>query len=373
MKIVLFCHSLVSDWNHGNAHFLRGVVTELMALGHAVDVYEPADGWSVRHLVAAEGSDAIAAFEQAYPRLESRRYILEDLDLDRVLEHADLVLVHEWNTPDLVERIGRHAAGGRCRLLFHDTHHRSVTKPDEIAAFDLSRYDGVLAFGDAIRDRYLEKGWAARAWTWHEAADARVFRPPETAPLHEGDLVWIGNWGDGERKRELVEFLLEPAAELGLRARVYGVRYPDHAQRALAEADVEYAGWLPNFRVPAVFARYRTTVHVPRQVYSGALTGVPTIRMFEALACGIPLVSAPWEDSEGLFRTGVDFLVAHDGKEMQQKLRELLEDPERAAEQARNGRETILRRHTCAHRARELLAIVEELGTTPHAQEIMHG
>ena len=46
-------HSLVSDWNHGNAHFLRGVVTELQDAGHTVDVYEPEDGWSRRNLVAA--------------------------------------------------------------------------------------------------------------------------------------------------------------------------------------------------------------------------------------------------------------------------------------------------------------------------------
>jgi hypothetical protein len=46
MRIVIFCHSLISDWNHGNAHFLRGVVAELLDRSHEVAVYEPADGWS---------------------------------------------------------------------------------------------------------------------------------------------------------------------------------------------------------------------------------------------------------------------------------------------------------------------------------------
>jgi hypothetical protein len=45
MRVVLFYHSLVSDWNHGNAHFLRGVASELIARGHEVAIYEPADGW----------------------------------------------------------------------------------------------------------------------------------------------------------------------------------------------------------------------------------------------------------------------------------------------------------------------------------------
>src|SRR5207237_3600463 len=126
-------------------------------------------------------------------------------------------------------------------------------------------------------------------WTWHEAADVRVFRPID-APDRAGDLVWIGNWGDDERTAELREFLLEPVRELQLRTRVHGVRYPGQALRELREAGIEYAGWLPNNKVPAVFARYRVTVHVPRRPYVQALPGIPTIRVFEALACGLPLL-----------------------------------------------------------------------------------
>ena len=48
MRVVIFCHSIVSDWNHGNAHFLRGVTVELLERGHEVIVYEPADAWSLR-------------------------------------------------------------------------------------------------------------------------------------------------------------------------------------------------------------------------------------------------------------------------------------------------------------------------------------
>jgi spore maturation protein CgeB len=162
-------------------------------------------------------------------------------------------------------------------------------------AYDLTHYDGVLAFGRVIRDLYLSEGWAARAWTWHEAADTRVFRPLPGRPC-DGDLVWIGNWGDDERTLELRTFLIEPVRALQLRARVHGVRYPEEARRTLAAAGIEYAGWLPNYEAPQVFARFRVTVHVPRRPYAAALPGIPTIRVFEALACGIPLVSAPWDE-----------------------------------------------------------------------------
>ena len=87
-----------------------------------------------------------------------------------------------------------------------------------MANYDLSGYDGVLAFGDVIRRRYIESEWAAKAWTWHEAADTRVFHPHPEIP-RDRDLVWIGNWGDEERTAELHEFLLGPVKRLGLKAR----------------------------------------------------------------------------------------------------------------------------------------------------------
>ena len=84
MRFVMFYHSLVSDWNHGNAHFLRGVATELLARGHRVSVLEPRDSWSRINLLAQVGSAAIDRFHRAYPALTSMQYHPDDLDLDRV-------------------------------------------------------------------------------------------------------------------------------------------------------------------------------------------------------------------------------------------------------------------------------------------------
>jgi spore maturation protein CgeB len=339
VRVVIFCHSLLSDWNHGNAHFLRGVAAELLARGTDVRIYEPRDAWSVQNLLADHGEEAIARFRLAYPALSSIRYDLDTLDLDEATDGATAVLVHEWSDPELVRRLGRHRARtDRYRLLFHDTHHRAVTDPAAMAAFALDSFDGVLAFGRVLRDLYLRRGWAARAWTWHEAADTRRFRPLVEAS-REGDLVWIGN----------------------------GVRYPAAGRRALARAGIDYAGWAPNFDVPAVYARYRATVHVPRRPYVRALPGIPTIRVFEALACGIPLVSAPWDDSEQLFTPGRDFLVAQSGAEVRAHLQRLFREPGFAAELAAHGLATIRARHTCAHRVDELLRILRELGAV-HAE-----
>ena len=361
MKFVLFYHSLRSDWNHGNAHFLRGVAAELIAREHTVDIYEPADGWSLRELVAEQGAAAGDAFRSVYPELSSTLYTPQLLDLDRVLENADAVIVHEWNDPLLIKQVGERAARLRCRALFHDTHHRSVTDPQAMAAIDLRHYDGVLAFGATIAERYLQQGWTQRAWIWHEAADTQRFHPL-AARERAGDLVWIGNWGDDERSAELTEFLIEPVRALQLQATLYGVRYPPHALDALASAGIDYQGWIPNYRAPETFARFACTVHVPRQAYARTLRGIPTIRMFETLACGIPLVSAPWDDSEHLFRPGVDYLVARDGAQMREHLRAVLSDPELAQSLRSSGLETIRSRHTCGHRVDELLRIIASLG-----------
>ncbi|MGE5295684.1 MAG: glycosyltransferase, partial [Solirubrobacterales bacterium] len=279
------------------------------------------------------------------------------IDLDRALHAADLVLVHEWNSHRLVADIGEHRSRNPGYvLLFHDTHHRCVTHADSMAGYDLSAYDGALVFGRVIRDIYLAQGWVRDAWVWHEAADTRLFRPAAPGPKRI-DLVWIGNWGDDERAEELNEFLIEPVQRMGLKAEVYGVRYPESARRLLDRAGIVYKGWLANFQAPQVLAEARMAIHVPRRPYTQQLPGIPTIRPFEVMACGIPLISAPWSDCEGLFRPGRDYLVAHDAAEMVHDIERVLTSADEARSLAWHGFDSIRSRHTCAHRVNQLLRI----------------
>ena len=141
------------------------------------------------------------------------------------------------------------------------------------------------------------------------------------------------------------------------------MRYPREALEMLERYGARYRGWAPNAQAPTIFARHLATVHVPRRYYAQTLPGIPTIRVFEALACGIPLVSAPWDDAEHLFRPGEDYLVARDGAEMARHLRALQEDPDLRRTLLASGLETIRRHHTCAHRADGLLNIADELGS----------
>jgi spore maturation protein CgeB len=361
VKFVLFYHSLVSDWNHGNAHFLRGIATELIKRGHEVAVYEPADGWSAANMVAEYGHEAVREFHARFPLLRPTSYKIDNLDLDSMLAATDVVLVHEWNDPELVRQIGEHHTRNRkYALFFHDTHHRAVTAAGQIGAYELSGYDAVLTYGKALTELYRTRGWARRAWTWHEAADVNVFFPRARKEF-DGDVVWVGNWGDEERRAELREFLIGPVKALGLRAKVFGVRYPQDALDLLRDAGICYGGWLPNYRVPEIFARFKITVHIPRRPYVGLLPGIPTIRPFEALSCGIPLVCSPWLDAEQLFETGCDYLVARNGAEMKKHVRALLADKKMARDLTEHGLATIRARHTCAHRVDELMQIVAQI------------
>ncbi len=417
MRFVYFTHSLQSCWNHGNAHFLRGVLRELIAAGHDVLAVEPAESWSRSNLVADAGPAALEGWQAHYPGLGSV-LLAEGEAPDALVDGTDVVIVHEWTAPALVAQLGAlRRAGAPWLLLFHDTHHRAVSEPEAMRAFDLAGYDAVLAFGEALAAVYRGWSWGGRVFVWHEAADTALFRPPSetngghaslTHPVmpgldpaihaarlvrpdalsfqsefhstgrqrsdavdgriksgHDGanrqGAVWIGNWGDGERTAELEAFLLAPLDRAGVALDIHGVRYPPEARAMLDRYGARYHGWLPNHAAPAVFARHAVTVHVPRRFYATQLPGIPTIRVFEALACGIPLISAPWDDAEGLFSPGEDFLVAADGAAVERHVRALTADPAFAAALSARGLATVRARHSCAHRVGELLGIVANL------------
>ena len=211
LTFAFFAHSWTSDWNHGNAHFLRGLVHELMNLGHRVRCYEQVNSWSRSNLQAegwGVGDWALQQFEAKFSHLDVRFYTLDEKFATYAaaeLRDVDVVVVHEWNPPELVNTIASLKDNLGFVALFHDTHHRAYTQPEEVLKCHLGEFDGVLAFGEAIRRIYVEGFGVPRAWTFHEAADTAHFQP--MSARKNTDVIWVGNWGDEERTRELEEFL----------------------------------------------------------------------------------------------------------------------------------------------------------------------
>ncbi len=156
--------------------------------------------------------------------------------------------------------------------------------------------------------------------------------------------------------------MIDPVAALpGKKVVVHGVRYPDFALEKFRAVGIDYRGYLPNLFSPEAYAESAVTLHVPRQQYANGLGGIPTIRVFEALACGIPLVCSPWNDEEHLFHPGEDYLVVKDGKQMAAELQHLLRDGQARRQISEHGLKTIRERHTCGHRAEQLISICEEI------------
>jgi spore maturation protein CgeB len=266
--------------------------------------------------------------------------------------------VHEWTAPRLVHHIGRLARELGVRSMFHDTHYRVVLDPAYRASLSLEQYDDILAFSPSVADRFRALGFT-NVQVLHEAADTTVFAPvavPKTT-----DVVFVGNYGDGDRSQELEEYVFEPRSALPhLRYAVYGVRYPESVLARLRNGlDITYGGWLPNVAVPRVYSSAKVVLHVPRRQYVEMLPGTPTIRVFEALATGACLISLPWPDTDNLFEAGQDYAVAHSPTDMRDLIAWLTTDPAARARFGEHGLQTILHKHTCGHRADQLLAMLE--------------
>ena len=363
LRLAYIAHSLRSDWNNGNAHFLRGLMRALGLEGHDVHVLEPEMPWSLLNLLEEPlGAESLATFAATYSDINLTTYPdgAGEAEWRELLRNREIVILHEWNPPELARLLLRLRKELGFKLLFHDTHHRASSSPEQIGLFGIPQFDGVLTFGDVLTKIYSGRFGLTNVWTLHEAADTTVFFPrPQAAP--EQEVVWIGNWGDEERSEEIASFLLQPASLLpGARFTIFGVRYPEDGRKKLHDAGVRYGGYLPNLAAPQTYAASRLTVHVPRQQYSTVMTGIPTIRVFEALACGTPLLSAPWQDTEHLFRPG-DLRFVHSTEEATAAIRDLLENPAKASDLAAQGLETVLDRHTCKHRAQQLTALCEDL------------
>jgi spore maturation protein CgeB len=231
-----------------------------------------------------------------------------------------------------------------------------------VRALELEHYSLILAYGPSLAEVYRSMYRLPRVEVFHEGADVDLFQPCRGSRQCD-DVLFIGNWGGCDRSAELRTYLLEPARALpGLRFAIYGVRYPpDLVDRLHGEYGIDYRGWLPNFEAPAAYSAAKVTVHVPRRQYAGWLHGIPTIRVFEALACGACLISTPWPDTDGLFRRERDFLTVWTPEHMRDCIAWLCRDEAARRRYGENGRETVLARHTCAHRAQQLVDLVARL------------
>ena len=315
VKIVYFTHSLRSCWNHGNAHFLRGVLSELGRRGHDVVAYEPSGAWSLDNLLRDHGEAGLDAFRPPI-RSSSATIYAPGFDVAAACDGADLVIVHEWNEPALVAAVGRGARGGAARftLLFHDTHHRAVSDPEAMRAFDLDGYDGVLAFGETLAEVYRGWGWGDRVFVWHEAADTHAV--PSAGARDRAATASSGSAIGATTSAAPSSRASCSARRSGRACRSTSTACATPSRRwpRSSAHGGRYHGWLPNAAAPDVFARHLATVHVPRRFYvegcpasrrSGSSRRWPAASRWSprpgatARACSAPAATSSWRETRG--------------------------------------------------------------------------
>lgn len=125
-----------------------GMARAFVAMGHTVVCWQEHDCWSQRSLIESEGergSASLAQFSAAYPELTIREHAGDRKVLADALKSSEVAIVHEWNSPVLVATLLATAKYADCRTLFHDTHHRASSTPEQIRRMQIQAFDGVLA------------------------------------------------------------------------------------------------------------------------------------------------------------------------------------------------------------------------------------
>ena len=346
LSIVILGLSITSSWGNGHATTYRALVRELVAAGHEVlflerdqpwyagnrDLPQPPWGRSALYGSLAELHDRFAEAVRTADLVIVGSFVPQGAQVgDWVQAEAGGVKAfYDIDTPVTLAKLGRGE---------HD-----YLRPDQVAGYDL-----YLSFtGGPTLDRLEREFGSPRARVLYCSVDPQLYYPePQPAAW---DLGYMGTYSD-DRQPGVDRLLLQPARAWGDgRFIVAGPQYP---AGIVWPANVEYRPHLPPAEHRAFYNRQRFTLNITRadMVQAG---WSPSVRLFEAAACGTPIVSDRWAGLETLFTPGREIVLADGPAEVLAVLRDLGED-ERLA-MAERARRRILERHTAAHRARELVA-----------------
>jgi spore maturation protein CgeB len=346
MKIVVVGLSVTSSWGNGHATNYRGLCRALLERRHDVLFLERDRPWYA----------AARDFDAPWVRLyDSVAALAAHEDEVRA---ADLVLVGSF-VPDGVEVGEWMLASARGPVAFWDidtpvTAAKLAAGDEEYLSRELvGRYDLYLSFTSGP---LLERIGARRPRPFHCLVDPDRYRPFE-APKR-WTLGYLGTYSP-DRQEPLERLLAAPAAALpDERFVVAGSQFPDEISWP---ANVERLDHVAPAEHPRFFASQRMTLNVTRGPMAEAGWS-PSVRLFEAAACGVPVVSDAWEGLETFFRPGEEILVAAGPEDVLELLR--LPADELAAI-GRRARTRVLAEHTAERRAEQLERYVAELVGAP--------
>lgn len=350
MKVVVFGLGVSSAWGNGHATLWRGLLGALARDGHDATFYERDVPYYARTRDLAAGSGWDLVLYPSWAEIEERAR--------RDLGAADAAIVTSY-CPD-AQAASDLVLAARTTRVYYDLDTpvtlEALARGDEVAYLPrqgLGGFDLVLSYtGGAALEALRTTLGARRVAPLFGSVDLRVHAPAPPSGAFAGcDLSYLGTYA-ADRQAGVEALFLEVARRMPAhRFALGGPMYPDDVARPANVA------WRPHVAPgdhPAFYGSSRVTLNVTRRSMA-ALGHCPSARLFEAAACGVPLVSDAWEGLDRFFEPGHEILVARSTDDVVEALRRDPEDLRAIADQAsRRTREE----HTAERRARELVALL---------------
>lgn len=352
MKIVIFGLSVSSSWGNGHAALWRGLIRALLADGHRVVFFERDVPYYAAHrdLHALPPGGELVLYEDAEEARPRMRQALADADVGMVtsycpdallagalVQDANLVVrcFYDLDTPVTLARL---EAGEAVNYI----------GPDLLRGFDLVlSYTGGGAL-EALRSRL----GARRTAPIYGSVDPELHRPAEPRAEFAALLSYLGTYAP-DRQATLERLFVEPARRLpGERFVIAGAQYPHDFPWT---ANTHFVRHLPPPLHPAFYSSSRLTLNVTRDAMA-RMGWCPSGRLFEAAACGVPILSDWFEGLDEFFRPGREIMVA---RTTEDAVAALGQGPDALAALARAARERTLDEHTAGRRAADMVAAFE--------------
>lgn len=351
MRFVVFGLTVSSSWGNGHATLWRGLSAALGRAGHRLEFFERDEPWyaSRRDLLDLEGGSLrlYGTFDDVRPEAE------------RALDGADVALVTSY-CPDALAATDAVLASGARLKAFYDLDAgitlaglRAGEPVEWVGPRGLRDFDLVLSVTGGRTLTLLRRALGARrAAPLYASVDPTIHRPCAAASAFRGDLSWLGTYAPS-RQPALEMLFLEPAARMPDRTFVLaGSMYDD---KFPWRENVRYVRHLEPALHSAFFCSSPLTVNVTRAEMA-EVGHCPSPRLFEAAACGVPVLSDWFDGLEAFFEPGEEILVARNAEEA---VEAIASPREELAWIARRARDRALAEHTADARARQLVTFCE--------------
>ncbi|MCK1360917.1 glycosyltransferase [Bradyrhizobium sp. 199] len=353
MKIVIFGLTISSSWGNGHATLWRGLCKHLARSGHHVVFFER----DVPYYAGARDLHELPGGElRLFSSWEDVRPNASD-----AVRNADVAIVTSY-CPDGLAATDLILSAGRAVPVFYDLD-TPVTLAKLIAGETVA-YIGprglqdfalVLSFtgGPRIASEFRGRLGARDVRPLYGHVDSDVHRPVPPRPHYRADLSYLGTYSE-DRQHTLEKLFVAPAqARQDLRFLIAGAQYPDNFPWS---PNVYFVRHLPPPEHAPFFASSRLTLNVTRRAMA-EMGWCPSGRLFEAAACGVPLLSDHWPGIEDFFQPGEEILIARDEHDT---IAALNADDAELRHMAERARERVLELHTSSKRADELISLLEQ-------------